>query len=332
MKYHFGIRVDMGGNIGSGHLFRCLALARELKRNRKKVVFLISNKKNFLEHVYDEFPNIKLKGKNEGDFLKQCQQMEEIDVLIIDLGSKNTMYSKKLKNRKTVILDDIGNKKISSSVLINGSMVNSFHKYQVGSKKSKLFLGIKYMILRKEFLKFRNKFKVTKKPIKNILLTFGGSDDLNLTLKLIPYFFNKKYLVTIVLGPSYKQKIKLEKIIKDQTNFKLKSTVKNMAKLLTEQDLVLTSSGITIYELACLGVPCLIFPASKIQNIAATQMTKSGFGINIGLRKKYNSNILNIINTINFDLQKSMYLQGRKNIDGKGLERNTKIILDLLSK
>jgi len=331
MKYHFGIRVDMGGDVGSGHLFRCLALARELKKSKKKVVFLIINKKNFLDHVDDEFPNIKLKGKTEEDFLKQCQQMKEIEVLVIDLGSKNAIYSKKLKNRKTVILDDIGNKQISSSVLINGSSVNSFHKYQVENKKCKLFLGTKYMILRKSFLKFRNKYKIIKKPIKNVLLTFGGSDDLDLTLKLIPYFFNKKYTVTIVLGPSYKQKIKLVKAIKDYSNFKLKSSVKNMAKLFTEQDLVLTSSGITIYELACLGVPCLIFPASKIQNIAAKQMTKNGFGINMGLRKKYNPNILNIIDTIKFELQKSMYLHGRKNIDGKGLERNKKIILDLLS-
>jgi UDP-2,4-diacetamido-2,4,6-trideoxy-beta-L-altropyranose hydrolase len=331
MKIHFGIRVNMGGNIGSGHLFRCLALARELKKNKKRVVFLISNKKIFLEHVNNEFPYIKLRGKTEGNYLKQCQQIENIEVLIVDLGSKNIIYSKKLKNRKTVILDDIGNKEILSSVLINGSMVNSFHKYQVDSKRSKLFLGTKYMILRKDFLKFRNKYKITKKPIKNILLTFGGSDDLNLTLKLIPYFFNKKYSVTIVLGPTYKQKIKLLKAIKDHSNFKLKSSVNTMAKLFTEQDLVLTSSGVTIYELACLGVPCLIFPASKIQNITAKQMTKNGFGKNMGLRKKYNSNILNVIDTIKFDLQKSMYLHGRKNIDGKGLERNTKIILDLLS-
>jgi len=331
MKYHFGIRVDMGGNVGSGHLFRCLALARELKNNKKKVVFLISNKKIFLEHVNNEFPYIKLKGKTEENFLKQCQQIEDIEVLVVDLGSKNTSYSKKLKNKKTVILDDLGNKEIASSVLINGSIVNSFQKYQFNHKISKLFVGTKYMILRKDFLKFRKKYKITKKPIKNILLTFGGSDDLDLTLKLIPYFFNKKYSVTIVLGSSYKQKIKLRKAIKNHDNIKLINSVKNMAKLFTQQNLVLTSSGITIYELACLGVPCLVFPASKIQNIAAKQMANNGFGINMGLKKRYNPKILGIIDTIRFDLQKSMYLHGRKNIDGKGLERSTKIILDLLT-
>ena len=316
MKYHFGIRVNMGGNIGSGHLFRCLALARELKRNRKTVVFLITNKQNFLEHVNNEFPYINLRGKTEREYLKQCQIIEEIDVLIIDLGSKNSIYSKKLKNKKTVILDDIGNKEISSSVLINGSIVDSFHKYQFDHKISKLFLGTKYMILRKDFLKFRNQYKITKVPIKKILITFGGSDDLNLTLKLIPYFFNKKYLITIVLGPSYKQKIKIMKAIKGHSNFKLKNSVNNMAELFIQQDLVLTSSGVTIYELACLGIPCLIFPVSKIQNTTAKQMANNGFGINVGLKKKYNSNILDIIETIKFDLKKSMYLHGRKNVDG----------------
>ncbi len=332
MNYHFGIRVDMGGSIGSGHIFRCLALARELRKNKKKVIFLISNKKNFLEHVNYEFPYFLLKGKTEVQKLKQCQQTENTDVLIIDLGSKNEIYSKKLNNRKTVILDDIGNKEIFSSVLINGSIVNSFHKYQYNDKKSKVFLGTKYMILRKEFLKYRKKYTIVKKPIKKILLTFGGSDDLNLTLKLIPYFFNKKYSITIIIGSSYKHKKKLLRMIEKCDNFKLENSVNNMAKLLVQQDLVLTSSGITSYELACLGIPCIIFPASKLQNIAAKEISKKGFGINMELRKKYNPKILDIIDTIKFDLQKSMYLHGRKIIDGRGLERNTKTILNLLSK
>ena len=50
MEYDVGIRVDMGGKIGSGHYFRCLAIAQQLQKQKKKVIFLVKNKTELLKH------------------------------------------------------------------------------------------------------------------------------------------------------------------------------------------------------------------------------------------------------------------------------------------
>ena len=48
-EFDFGIRVDMGGVIGSGHIYRSSALADELIKNGKSVVFIVKNKKKILQ-------------------------------------------------------------------------------------------------------------------------------------------------------------------------------------------------------------------------------------------------------------------------------------------
>jgi len=44
MSYDFGIRVDIGGDIGSGHFFRCFSIAKKLIDNGFKIIFIVNNK------------------------------------------------------------------------------------------------------------------------------------------------------------------------------------------------------------------------------------------------------------------------------------------------
>ena len=41
INYDFGIRIDLGGKVGSGHFFRCLGIAEELKKLGFNVIFLV---------------------------------------------------------------------------------------------------------------------------------------------------------------------------------------------------------------------------------------------------------------------------------------------------
>ena len=40
MNYDYAFRFDLGGDVGSGHFYRCFAVAKELQRKRKKILFL----------------------------------------------------------------------------------------------------------------------------------------------------------------------------------------------------------------------------------------------------------------------------------------------------
>jgi UDP-2,4-diacetamido-2,4,6-trideoxy-beta-L-altropyranose hydrolase len=334
MDYDFGIRVDVGDNIGSGHFFRCYSIAKNLKKVGLKVVFVVNNEKSIKEHLGKvKIPYIVLKSKNENDRIKKCEVLsEKIEVFLIDLPFKNEQYSKNLKNKcKTIIIDDIGNKKIRSQLLFNGHVVDKFQKYDINEKITKYFFGPKYMILRNEFETIRRRKIVPRGKICKILLTFGGSDDSNLSTKISSYFISRSYNVTIVLGPSYSNQKKLNKIIQKNKNFQLIKNEKNMAKLFSKHDLVISSSGITAYELACLGIPCILIPSDKYQEKTAIALAKKGFGMNYGFWDDDLDRFEQIISSMTNQLiRKKMYVAGRKLVDGKGTSRIIKQIIKLI--
>ncbi len=333
MDYDFGIRTDMGGNVGSGHFYRCLAVAKELRNNRKSVVFLVKNRSDLLIHLRDKIPFIVLNGKSEADYLKQCIKLSNrIKVFIFDLPHDNELYGKQFKNfNKTAIIDDLGNKKVYSELLFNGSIVKQFHKYRVENVNSKIFTSPKYIILRNEFFQNRDKIKISKKPLKKILLTFCRNDDKDLTRKILKHLLNNIFFFTIVLGPTYNKNKQLLNFSKTHKNIEIKTSIADMAGLISKQDIVFSSPGITTYELACLGIPSIFIPFNEPQYLLAKEMSKLGFGINFGY---WNDNFKKLDVAISrisdYKEKKKIHFAGRKIVDGKGLFRVSKKLISLL--
>lgn len=321
IEYDYGIRVNLGGEIGSGHFYRCLAIANELTNHNKKVVFLIKNEEEFISHIGTKnYPYIVIEGNTQQNELINCKErLSKIKNLIIDVETQNQVYSKyfqKLCN--TAIIDDLGGIMVYSEILFNGHMVKKFHCYEKADKNTKIFLGPNFMPLRDEFLQERKKVTISKKPIERILISFGGSDDFDLTSKIARFFINKNYEITFVLGPSYKKKRTFQEWAEKYSNFHIKNSVKNMANLFTKHDLVISSAGITTYELACLGIPSIFIPMNSDQGLTAKEMMKFGFGIDYGACDNEFTKLDIMINEFDYQKREKMFEAGRKIVDGKG--------------
>ena len=325
-NFDFGIRVEMGGKIGSGHFFRCLALAEELKKRKKTVIFLSSNKKEIHDHLRKKFPYLVLEEKTENKKIQKCKElMNKIKFLIVDLPENEEEYGIKLENYGIALINDLGGIKIHSKILINGSIVKKFHKYKIKNINTKSLIGPKYMLIRKEFVENRDKVKITKNPIKNILLTFGGNDDADITSKIL--LLLNDFNITIVLGPTNRNKQKICKIIKNRSNTKLVINPKKIASLFSKQDLIISSTGITIYELACLGMPTIMIPINSAQKESSKEMEKNVFGEIVDLEKINQKKMKQILSKLdNYVHRKEMSRLGRKIMDGRGIERITDIL------
>lgn len=333
VKFDFGIRVDMGRSVGSGHFYRCLSLAEEILNNGKEVTFIVKNEEAFLSHAGNKkIPFTTISGKNIADEIKSCKNtLNSVKNLIIDLPTHNEAYGKSFFGTcKTATIDDLGNMKVFSDYLFNGSIVNDYHRYKKINKESQIYTGPKYMILRKDFLNKRKEYSISKRGIRNILLTFGGSDELGLAKKFIHYFGKKSYKVVIVIGPSFKKKDMLIDHADKFGNIRIKTSVKDMASLFVKQDLVISSSGITSYELACLGVPSILIPVDKYQLPTAISMESSDCAINYGHWDNDFTKMDKIIDILdNYDTRKKIYQSGRSTIDGKGSSRVAKNLLNM---
>ncbi|MCD6227072.1 hypothetical protein J7J90_01105, partial [Candidatus Micrarchaeota archaeon] len=137
--------------------------------------------------------------------------------------------------------------------------------YEYSSPPENHYYGYKYVCLRPEFYAYSFKAKINKN-VKNILISFGGTDEHNLTYKVLDMIreYNiksPKYIVILGLGYGKNKLNKLKTLINvmKKENFKvtLLKDVRNMAEVMLSADFAITSNGRTVYELAALGIPTI---------------------------------------------------------------------------
>jgi len=163
--------------LGLGHIYRCINLASEFKKNR--VFFLIEDyggvkqiieKNGFKNHVI-----IKNGVSLNNDIKSTIKVIEEnkIDILIIDNFHLKKEYAKKLKKIvKVVVITDLENIEFEADLLVNGFV--GFKNGIIKNKyKTKCLLGPKYQILNKNF----SKKIISNKEKYKLLVTLGGLDE-----------------------------------------------------------------------------------------------------------------------------------------------------------
>jgi len=89
-------------------------------------------------------------------------------------------------------------------------------------------------------------------------------------------------------------------------------------------DIAITGGGLSLLELAYLGIPSIVICSEKFEEETAKMMEKAGFGKNLGYFK--NVSPTKIIKTTdelieNYIERKKMNQNGQKIIDSKGTKR-----------
>ena len=92
------------------------------------------------------------------------------------------------------------------------------------------------------------------KQIENILLTFGGVDQHNLSQKVLlqirDFCSERDIQVQIVTGPGYREGGFLCRIVNASTGFHLTHTTGVISRIMAQADVPISSNGRTVYELA----------------------------------------------------------------------------------
>lgn len=311
------IRADGGSEIGMGHVMRTLALAKELKKSHT-VFYACRVDKPFTNKYKAGIDFINRNGfyvihLNETK-LKQDIKKIKTDCIITDSYDVDEEYFNICKKHFKIsgCLDD---EKICDyfnvDFLINQNPYALELDYKV-NKKTKLMLGMDFVILRDEFRK--NNLKEIKKSIKNIMITVGGSDNNNVTERIVKQIKKNDYTLHVVVGPGFKYVNKLKKY--EDNNLKLYFNV-NMKKLMNICDVCISSCGTTIYELAACGVPTIGIVVVENQQMAANKMNNIGAIIFSEI-----NNLNNVISDIqDYNIRKKMRDKSIKLVDGKGIDR-----------
>jgi len=301
-------RVDGGFKIGMGHIIRCISIYNAFKKrfNDLEAFFLIKK----------EADGISFLRKKHFKIISHLSIKPNL--VILDINNPKEEDLKIFKNYPLVCIDSNNLAEKYADILIDANKENK----DTSSKPKRLY-GSDYVVIREEFLPYRE----TKSKKDKILITFGGSDPLNLTEKVLLLLKDLENLeFNVIIGPSAKVSISnIEKIIKNaKSKFNLFFNPDNLVDIFSETFLAISSGGITLYELAYLGIPSIIISQAKHQIAIAEKFEKLKVGINLGMGDKVKKEklIKVLLELLENPLRRNLMSKKAKDlVDGKGLER-----------
>ena len=341
------IRVDSSTKIGYGHLIRCLALADTLKKSFK-INFICTNlngnlisqicKKNFEVFRFNtksQRINVKKDAEKTISIIKKHRNKKSL--LILDSYILSQEWENRVRPyvKRLIVIDDLMDRKHSCDLIIDQNLHTQMNSLYINSvpKNCVKLLGPDYAILRNQFIAQRKYAKIRSLPLKNILVSFGGSDNENHTLHALTSLkkLNSDVNVNVVIGTANMNKKTIKNFCKKNLNFNYFEQVENMAKLMKIADLCIGSSGTTTWERCCLGLPAIVVVASNDQKDIANAVSNNKCIINLGKIKKSDKvNYIHLIKNLkNSDLQ-NMSKNCMKLVDGKGAARISKYIFSMI--
>jgi spore coat polysaccharide biosynthesis predicted glycosyltransferase SpsG len=140
------------------------------------------------------------------------------------------------------------------------------------------YYGPRYWILRKEFCQGHGKSQKAAYGIARILIMFGGSDPLNITSAVLDELLGLKehYFFDIILGAGFTFFDELNQILERHADRRRHvnsyKNIENVAELMRNADLVITSPGLSLFESLCVGTPVIAFHQNKIQKERTAQV------------------------------------------------------------
>ncbi|MFX1257982.1 MAG: PseG/SpsG family protein [Promethearchaeota archaeon] len=292
------IRADGYNKIGLGHIYRTIDLAYRLEKHE---ILFVSKNEHRLGINLIEKNNFNLKTFNDDHELWEVISEFNPIIVINDILDTRKEYIEKLKKRNIFVVnfEDLGEGSNLADLIINSL-------YDEKSKTGNYYWGKKYYILREEFHNVG--IKVIKENVKNILITYGGTDPHNYSKKILN-ILNKLKLknirINVILGLGYKNPDKFKEFVKDfNLELTIKQNIKNISKYMYEADITFTSAGRTVYELASIGTPTIVLAQNEREMLHTFANETNGI-INLGLGYKCSDQeikdvLLRIINDFEF--------------------------------
>jgi UDP-2,4-diacetamido-2,4,6-trideoxy-beta-L-altropyranose hydrolase len=335
-------RVDASLKMGTGHVMRCLALAKVLKENGADVGFICRKHEGslidkirssgFIVHELEVFEETEDDNKlahshwlgatqqQDADDCINILKAEKIDWLIVDHYALDEQWQKRLKScyEKLMVIDDLADRIFDCDVLLNQNLGAQIEDYKNKIPDNcELLLGCNYALLRSEFSEKRKHALIKRQytsKVKNILVSVGGSDTDNVTYDILQEL-DCRFNVVAVLGKTSPHNELIKHYAKDK-NIEVIIDANNMAKLMLDADLAIGAGGSTSWERCCMGLPTLLYV------LAENQMTISESLEDIGAVK--------IIRNLQQDLQSfidqpdlltNMSINAKSACDGLGSTR-----------
>lgn len=326
-------RTDAGPQLGFGHLTRCRALAMALRQRGQCCVMVgpdTSYAKTVDPDIFEDWVAVSdwLSSQEDAARVISLAQQHRAGWVVLDDYRIEETYQLSLRaaGLRWLQFDGSASKPLWADVVVNANPATSYADYAavLWNPNTRLLLGPKYAILRPEFV--RTESRDPARPVKQILVTFGGGDDRGanefVLSTLLPVSApNQHFLVlsgaTNTNNPSLKQWIETY----GQGRVSLHVEPELVAPLFASSDLAVMAGGTSTYEAACCGLPMILITTADNQIPQSKAWAELGTAVHLGrIGQVDGSELVDGYQTITNDhsCRTTMADMGRKVVTGNG--------------
>lgn len=331
------IRVDADPVTGTGHVMRALALAQAWEREGGRVAMAMRPGSPSLEAQlqslgYQVHPiQAELATPDDAAQVVRLAREDAACWVVVDGYAFTAAYQQAIRDAglRLLAVDDFGRIRSHCAELVldqNLGTGERFYADRVGH--CRLLLGPRYAMLRREFWPFRGWRRQVADLAQRVLVTLGGADPDNVTLKVIEAIdrlAEHRLQCQVVVGSVNPHRERLEEAIrKSRARIELASHVTDMTELMRWADVAISAGGTTCWELAFLGLPNAIVVLADNQAGIAEALAREGVSVNLGVHSAVGpERIAGALGVLLGDAaaRQRMSERGQRLIDGRGVGR-----------
>jgi UDP-2,4-diacetamido-2,4,6-trideoxy-beta-L-altropyranose hydrolase len=328
------LRADGGPAIGGGHVMRCLALAQAWSEAGGRAVFCTATLAPSLrQRLVDEgfgciAVDAKAGGSADAEATIAAAKSLGARIIVVDGYQFPVEFHQRLRDAglRIAAVDDNGEiGTYVDDIVINQNRHASPELYAQRADHTRLLLGTEYALLRREFRDTQGPPRTFPASARQLLVTLGAADPLNVTAGVIACIgpaLPAHTEIVVVLGGSNPhadaiaaQATRLPKcrVLPDPGN--------DMPRLMATADLAVCAGGSTMWEMACMGTPFIPIVIAENQRQAALAMARDGYPVVEAAAVARDLPAAVAALAADAGRREALSRRGRQLVDGRGAER-----------
>ena len=266
--------------VGLGHAYRAVMIANEFPKH--EITFVCEEKSSQAADFIAK-NNYNCVKCPDGEILNTVIALQP-NLVINDILDTDQDYIKAIKRYpiKVANFEDLGTGAEYADLVINAL-------YPSPIPLDKTLTGEKYFCLRDEFLLAPSQPAPEVAETRNILVSFGGVDEGNLTTRvtslIAPYCIENAVHISIVVGPGFSHHETLTGKLASLPglSYELARGTARISDYMQKSDLAITSGGRTVLELAAMQTPTIVICQNRRETTHTFASSNNGV-LNLGVR------------------------------------------------
>lgn len=300
------IRVDASGEIGTGHLMRCLTLADALVERQSDVVFLCAPAsapwRGLIEshgHRYAELPladgatSPVASALFHAGWLPWGQDADaravreilpaRVDWLIVDHYALDCHWERATRScaERILAIDDLADRVHDCDVLLDQNpQASDRQRYdELAPRDAVRLIGPRYALLRPSFAAAGSQRKVRDGTVRRILVFMGGMDvagACRLALAALSQPGLSDIAVDVMVGGNTPHRHDIEAIAGTRGKCRTHFDVADPAALFVSADLSIGAGGVAALERCSVGLPAITIAVAENQMSGLAALARAG--------------------------------------------------------